>query len=68
MSRIREAFAHGKAFIPFVTAGYHAGHIVVYSASQNGSQYDPQKNNRPETCPHKGTEDRACSRNIKKLY
>lgn len=40
MSRIREAFAHGKAFIPFITAGYpdlETTRGVVKAAQENGA-------------------------------
>ena len=40
MSRIKEAFAHGKAFIPFITAGYPdlaTTREVVKAAQDNGA-------------------------------
>ncbi|MBP3873359.1 MAG: tryptophan synthase subunit alpha [Lachnospiraceae bacterium] len=40
MSRISEAFAHGKAFIPFITAGYpdlETTRSVVKAAQENGA-------------------------------
>ena len=40
MSRIKEAFAHGKAFIPFITAGYpdlETTRSVVKAAQENGA-------------------------------
>ena len=40
MSRIKEAFAHGKAFIPFVTAGYpdlETTKKILLACQENGA-------------------------------